>query len=168
MTVEDGTGLSDADSYADAVFADNYLLYRNSLWAGKTEAEKNAALVIGTDYINNMFQWKGVKKTQEQALAFPREHLVDNDGYTVCGIPMKLKQAVCDAASACINGDTLFQTDDEKGAVVSESVSGAVSISYDVSKKKSGSTVYQTINKRLTGLFIDTDSQFICVSRIDK
>jgi hypothetical protein len=168
MTVEYGTGLSDAESYVDISFADNYLSYRNPSWTGKNEVEKSVALVIATDFIDNMFLWKGKKKSQEQALAFPREHLSDNDGFIISGIPSKLMQAVCDAASAYINGDTLFQTDDEKGAVVSENVPGAVSITYDVSKKKSGSTVYQTINKRLSGLFIDTDSQSICVSRIEK
>lgn len=168
MTVEDGTGKTDADSFCDLAYANTYLAARNSAWAGKTDTEKETALVVATEYINDLFQWKGTRSTADQSLSFPRINLTDNDGYAITGVPSKIKQSVCLAASEFINGESLFATDDENGAIVSESVSGAVSTTYDVTKKKEQATRFQAINEKLRGLYVDMNRQRIVTSRVIK
>lgn len=168
MTVEDGTGLTDSDSYVTTDYADSYLAGRNTAWAALTAANKEIALQIATEYIDNIFRWKGIKSTATQALNFPRARLFDNDGYEISGIPVRLKQAVCLAASVYINGDTLFQEQEEKGDVASESVSGAVSVSYVQGSKKTDQTLYDSVNMKLRGLYIDSNKPSIVESRIER
>lgn len=86
FTVENGTGLADATSYATIAFADSYFADRLvTTWTGE-DAAKQAALIKATDYID--FRWAakfiGSKQFPEtpQALQFPRS------GYDLDGIAM--------------------------------------------------------------------------------
>lgn len=167
MIVEDGTGLNNSNSYVSIAFADDYFSARNDDWQGKQDAEKERALVLATDFVDNMFVWRGRKKTQEQALAFPRVEIMDIDRYEVNGIPVKLKQAVCDAAMETFDGGTLFETAEAAGAVTSEHI-GSISFSYDVSLKKQDVTLFDSVNKKLRGLYRDTSQKGIVVSRVVK
>lgn len=73
ITVENGTGLSNANSYAAVAFADTFHTDRgNSEWAVATTAAKEAALVRATDYIDSNYVFPGSKLTASQALANPR------------------------------------------------------------------------------------------------
>lgn len=153
MTVEDGTGLVNADSYVDIAFADAYLASMGvTAWQSLQQDKKGVLLVKATDYVDNTYRWRGRKLTQEQALQFPREGLVDNDGNDVTGIPRALKQAVCMAASVLITEDSLYAVEESNGAVVSERI-GQLAFTYDVSKKVKGSSLYDSINLRLRGLY---------------
>lgn len=167
MIVEDGTGLNNSTSYTSVGFADDYFSARNTEWLEKQHAEKERALVLATDFVDNMFVWRGRKKTNEQALAFPRVDIHDIDGYTVTGIPTKLKQAVCDAAIETFNSGDLFEVSEAAGAVTSERI-GDISFSYDVSKKKQDITLFESVNKKLRGLYRDTNKSRIVISRIVK
>lgn len=167
MIVENGSGIENADSYVDIDFADNYFSSRNPKWAEKTEEEKETALIKATDYINSLYKWHGKKKTQEQALAFPRICLVDSDGYKVEGIPLNVKKAVCVVAMEQGNG-TLFETEERKGDIASESVSGAVSVSYFAGTKKENQSGLQEVNSLLRGLYWESSKQKIVTSKVVK
>lgn len=101
FTVEDGSGKSDANSYALVAEADAYWSDRgNANWAALTDADKKVALIDATDYIDGRFGGRmiGSKATEEQLLEWPRidtgNDLWDYD--TVEGegvIPMALKYA---------------------------------------------------------------------------
>jgi len=100
--VEDGTGISNANSYTDVAFADAYFVERGvSEWTG-TSTEKQQALVKATDYIETKYigQFGGVIEFPDtpQALSFPRVRLYDQNGLLVSGIPAKLQQATCEYA----------------------------------------------------------------------
>lgn len=167
MIVENGSGIINADSYVDIDFADNYFSSRNPAWSQKTEEEKEIALIKATDYIDTLFKWHGKKKTQEQALAFPRICLVDCDGYKVEDIPVTLKKAVCVMALK-VGNESLFGTVENKGDVASESVSGAVSVSYFAGTKKENQSDYQEVNSLLRGLYWESSKQKVITSKVVK
>lgn len=154
MIIEDGTGLVNADSFVSVDFADNYFFSRGfSKWQELEQEKKEVALVNATDFINNYFEWKGKRLTANQSLAFPRQSLFDNEGFALEGVPTSVKQAVCEAIKINIDGE-LYETQESNGAVVSEKI-GNLQFSYDVSKKDTFATRYESINKRLKGLYVD-------------
>lgn len=151
MIVETGERIDNADSYVSVEFADSYFIAHGfSSWAEMPEEDKEIALIKATEYTDASFDWRGKKATQEQALAFPRTGLIDNDGYTVEGVPYKVKQAVCDAIMA----SATFTNIDEQGVITAVKV-GSISVSYDASKKEKGKTLYDALNLKLKGLYID-------------
>lgn len=168
MIVEDGTGLINSNSYVDLDFADNYFSARGKTeWSALTEEQKEFALVNATDYIDSAFDWNGRKAKYEQALRFPREKLVDVDGYEVVGIPANLKEAVTECALKISQQVEMFQTVESNGAVTSEKI-GDLSFSYDVSHKEKDKTLYDVINLRLRGLFKDKSSTKIVMGIYSK
>lgn len=166
MIVEDGTGLVNADSYVTVDFADNYFSTRgNTDWAGLTREKKEQALIRATDYIDNIFQWCGKKATAEQSLRFPRVNLKDYEGNNIVGVPNCLKQAVCDASLIVSSGTELFHTENENGDVVSETIT---SLSFTYSKSEhsvTSKTLYDSINTKLRGLFVDSAKQKITTGK---
>lgn len=107
IVVEDGTGKTDANSFASVGYADTYFGDRQiDAWTSLTSPVKEAALIKATDYITVWFssQFKGVQKTEEQALPFPR---IQTGLPTE--MPTQLLKATCEyalrAASAPLNAD---------------------------------------------------------------
>lgn len=157
MIVEDGSCIEGANSYVSLVYADDYFTQQGSAaWDSKSGIDKERALVKASAYIDGVFKWRGKRKTAEQSLSFPRTLLIDDDGYTVDGIPDKLKRAVCEAAVVAASGTELFNIDNANGAVTSERI-GELSFSYDAAHKAKDTTLYEAINLRLRGLYIDTN-----------
>lgn len=170
MIVEDGTGLADADSYVSVTFADNYFSARGvSAWEGLDSAKKEQALVRATDFIDNMFQWYGKKLTVSQGLRFPRVKLFDYEGQEIAGIPVVLKQAVCDAAVIASGGTELFQAASENGDVVSENIT-QLSFTYKKKEKVSvpSGTLYDSINTKLRGLFKETGTNRVLCGKTER
>lgn len=169
FVVEDGTGQSGANSYVSLEAADRYFAVHNTAWMGLDDGEKKTILVKATEYIDSVFEWKGQKAERSQTLSFPRRNLVDNDGYTVEGVPGQLVAAVCDCAGELLGGaDALFRTESDRGDVASESVGGAISVSYFQGTKKTGKTVYESVNSRLRGLYKDAGKKRVLSSRITR
>lgn len=144
FVVEDGNGLSDANSYVDLAFADDYFLTRAiSAWTG-ADAVKQAALIRATDYIDTVFgtKFKGTvafstgDPTVDQALAFPRDMRVPYVGSydtfmsSAVGlysgpldkpvvIPTALKKATCEYALRALTAALLVDPAvDATGAMV--------------------------------------------------
>jgi hypothetical protein len=85
ITVEDGTGKSDAESYISVTDADSYHADRgNTSWAALSDADKEAALRRATDYMLQTYRqnWKGRRTTSDQSLDWPR-YDVAVDGFEV-------------------------------------------------------------------------------------
>lgn len=104
-------GASNAVAYDTAANADAYFLARNiTTWTG-TDADKEAALIRGTDYLENRYrgQWIGLRATEDQSLAWPRIDAVDEDGYSYesTEIPTDLKYANFEAALLVLTGTDL-------------------------------------------------------------
>jgi len=155
------TNSKTANSYVSVDYADNYFSTRGvSSWEDFTDDEKEVFLIKATDFIDNSFEWHGTKATEEQELNFPRLNLFDNNGFEITGIPVNLKKAVCVACLYASKGKELFTVDEVNGAVTSEQV-GSIHITYDVSKKKEGATIYTEINSLLKGLYHDKTKKSI-------
>jgi hypothetical protein len=97
LIVEDGTGLTDAEAFAAVADADTYWAARgNADWAALTEAEKEQHLRLAADYMEVRWRlrWKGRRLTAEQALAWPRSGVCDEDGYEVAEDAVPARVAV--------------------------------------------------------------------------
>ena len=106
MVVEDGTGLSNADSFVSVAYADTYFTTRGvTAWASLTN--KEALLIKATDYIEAVYSeaWKGVTLNDTQSLSFPR--IIDDA--TV--YPDRLLKAVCELALKANDGDLLVDVE---------------------------------------------------------
>lgn len=91
-TVEDGTGVADANSYVLVAEADLYFADRGvGTWATLNTAQKQAALVKATDYLDQRYgsRYVGVKYSATQSLEWPR---LDSN-FDTDEIPPKLKYA---------------------------------------------------------------------------
>jgi hypothetical protein len=108
IVVEDGTGKADANSYGTLAEAYDYHAARgNSEWtdtpASPADPDQEAALVRATSYIDGRYgsRFPGVKKNgRAQALAWPREDAIDNDGFDIEDdeVPSEVKKATFEAA----------------------------------------------------------------------
>jgi len=129
FVVEDGTGLSNANSYLSVADADTYHanVTRSSDWTAATAASRENGLIVATQYLYIRFQgrWRGYRNTRSQALAWPRYSVEDDDGYVLdaASLPQKLQDACAEMALRVVLGDNLLGTVTETGEIVSESVS---------------------------------------------
>jgi hypothetical protein len=82
LTVEDGTGKADAESYISVADADTYFTARNNAtWAALSTSDKEAALRKATDYMLQAYRvrWAGMRETETQALDWPRRYVPNRD-----------------------------------------------------------------------------------------
>lgn len=131
LVVENGTGLSNADSYVSVGDADIYFAARNnSDWDALDTAEKEAALLYATAYIDSKYTWPGYVYNTNQSLDWPRNSAYDDEERVLSGVPLILRNSVCELAVAhAVNGASLTQTFDRGGAVKREKV-GSLEVEY--------------------------------------
>lgn len=107
--VEDGTGLSDSNSYGTVAA---FVLY----WADRgtdysdTDAELiQQALIRASDYIDSRFsaRFKGLRLVEGQALAWPRKYAFDGEGYALAtdAVPARVKYACFQYAKRAMTKD---------------------------------------------------------------
>lgn len=126
MTVEDGTGLEDANSYCDVDVADTYHEARgNEDWAAETTAKRASALVRSCDYLERAFGrlWKGARCSEKQRLAFPRYGIEE---LACTEIPRRLIEAQCEAALLELREPGILSEDASEGGNLSELKEGEV------------------------------------------
>lgn len=106
FVVEDGSGLSDSNSYGTVEEADAYFTDRLIAdWPGEDSEEiKQAALIKATDYIEGRFGslFIGIKASSSQSLSWPRIYAGNFDEDE---IPIKLKKANFEYALRALSGD---------------------------------------------------------------
>lgn len=135
LIVEDGTGLSLADSYISVAEADIYFAAReNAEWAA-TLKDKDALLRRATDYIEQAFygRWKGYRKTQTQRLSWPRTNVPLEDDSSWLSlvadniVPERVRWATAELALVA-SGAELAATQERAQSSVDIDV---ISITYD-------------------------------------
>ena len=127
LTVEDGTGLATADSYASRADADTYHAARgNAAWAAASADARDAALRKATQYLDTRYRWVGTRLTLTQALEWPR-YFVPRIGYPPGWPQPRVVHACIELALRALSVDRL--ADDEGRDVLSESV-GPISVTY--------------------------------------
>lgn len=119
--VEDGTGLSTANSLLSAADADLINLdYENSSdWTTASTAEKEQALRLATRYLDYHYTWLDYKTYSTQALQWPRLEMYDEDGNSIANniIPERVKRACAYLALKVIEGNTLLEDFDTESKV---------------------------------------------------
>lgn len=132
LVVEDGTGLSNADSYCSVADADaRHTALGNAAWNG-TDAAKEAALRRATEYLEGAHRqtWKGTKLLRDQALSWPR-YGATVDGWDVSStiVPAQIRNATADLALRALSDDL---APDLERAVIRERV-GPLETEYSAS-----------------------------------
>jgi hypothetical protein len=102
FTVEDGTGLANANAFISVAFANAYFADTgNTVWDAYTDTVCEQAIVRATAYLSNAFSWKGTPVLPRvQALAWPRTGVKDGEGYDVpvSPIPIEIRRACAEIA----------------------------------------------------------------------
>lgn len=103
LVVEDGSGLSNSNSYVSEAEADAYQSIRgNTAWTGQTSQDKEKHLLLAMDYMLKKFRgnWRGTKASSDQALDWPRYDVIDTDGYLIASnvVPQDVKSAQIELA----------------------------------------------------------------------
>jgi hypothetical protein len=128
LVVEDGTGLSTAESYLSEADADTYHTNHGNptTWSSKTTAQKEEALRLATQYVDATYggSWLGRRNLQAQALDWPRLGVTDFDGFTVDSdaVPRQVADATAEMAGRYAAGTTLFPDLTSPGTITSERV----------------------------------------------
>lgn len=173
IIVEDGTGLSDAESYISVADATSYLaLYAAnsagvapSAWTGAaSDAVRENALRQATQWIDRKFsgQWKGRRYLAAQRLMHPRISL-EIDGFAwsslIDGLPRALTEACAEVALLFIGGEVLFENQDTSGRVLEEKLKlGPIETFTKYSGGRSEDDVYSKVEASLSQLIESSDS----------
>lgn len=129
LELEDGTGKSNAQSYASVAVLKAYARLRGAtLPAGDTECER--LLIKAMDRMNGL-NYIGERCTKEQALDWPRYNVcIDGFGFESTDLPRQLEQAQCAFAIEALSTDLMPTTQaNAPGSVVEETV-GPVTLRY--------------------------------------
>lgn len=173
LIVEDGSGISDSNSYCDLDFALEYCVNHGyTSWIDMTEDEQKVYLIKGTSFVDNFYEWKGYKRTSVQSLEFPRNGLIDNNRTEILGIPNNLKKAVIEAGFINYSSevDNLFVSRDENGAIKRQKVD-ELEVEYfgeseTAEAEAEYKTTYQVLNKLLKGLYKEKEMSSVCTKAI--
>ena len=148
---EDGSGLGNANAYANAADGDAYHeghLYATT-WTAATTARKEAALVMATRVMDAMFRFNGYKRMATQALQWPRYECRDPDAVSgiVPGlllirgpfldetkVPAAVMQATCELARELLAAD---RTENPMGEGLKMlRIEGALEMNFDAKNRQ--------------------------------
>lgn len=115
LTVEDGTGKSDAESYISVADADTFFSERGlTLWDTMLNEEKEQALRRAADYMVQTYRgrWAGDRVSETQALDWPRSG-VTVDGFEVSDdtVPIAVVRACAELAFRGASGELAADLD---------------------------------------------------------
>lgn len=141
LTVEDGSVVAGAESYAAVADADTYHANRgNTDWAAAGTPAKEQALRKATDYMLQTYRprWKGYRKSAAQALDWPRSFVylepyisgaVGPYPYLVSdsSVPAEVKNSCCELARRALTADLRADLDRQ---ALREQV-GPIAVEYD-------------------------------------
>lgn len=139
IVVETGTGLSNSNSYVTVAEADTYNEnhYYGSAWAALSDENKKRAMIFATRLLDEQVDWNGTPRkstdtsiSDHQALRWPRNSVVDSDGYAVDHktIPEWLKNSCSELARYLSAND---RTAEPSTAGFSKLQVGSVSVDVD-------------------------------------
>lgn len=120
LTIEDGTGVPGADSYATAAeLASRAAAYG---WTIPAAVDAQEVLLRRAAEAMNALRWQGVRAEAGQALAWPRRDvIVDGEYLPAASIPAAIKYGQM-ALAAEIHADDIDPPESRRGAVLREKV----------------------------------------------
>lgn len=158
ISVEDGSGVSDAVSYVTVTEANTYWSVRagGTEWTALSDAQKEQALIRASSFVDNqkLHPFRGTRKTSGQGMQWPRVGAVERFGPAVESdeIPGLVKRAVMSVSLLASTTD-LEPVLSRGGRVTSESV-GPISRSY--APDAPGHDVIMAVEGMLAPLIRDT------------
>lgn len=138
LITEDGTGRADAESYCSLADATTYhAAMGNAAWAAlATDALREQALRRATAYMGQTYRlrWSGYRKTDAQALDWPRYDAVKPDStvgrfmayYSDSIVPTEVRNACAELALKASVGELLADV----GQAVTERTVGPITTKY--------------------------------------
>lgn len=143
IIVEDGSGISNSNSYVTLAEADLYFSEKGELgWAG-TDDFKNQNLINATTSMDALYGPRYISFLRDQtiqALLWPREQIWDRHSRRIDNgdIPFKLQDAQCEIALLAQNGVDIYPS----GTIDNQLTATSVTIG-DISESKSFQKVPQ-------------------------
>jgi hypothetical protein len=153
--VEDGSCVVDANSYVYLEYVLGYLRgERREQWEALTTEQQKELAITASLYIDRKFRWFGKRETAEQGLSWPRESAVF-DGFPVYGVPVRVKQAVCEAIALLLADEELWTTE-VTGQVQSEQVASLRTAYFE--NKREYITRFDALDCFLRGLYVSAEA----------
>jgi len=154
LTLEDGTGIEDADAYVETSFVDTYAAnYGKAGWDNLSDADKEVHVRRATQFIDNVYLNSFEPSTSTQRLAFPAcKAYVRNT--LVTGVPIQVKEAVAELAVISVT-TSLVDVQTERLAIQETKRAGDVSKSQTFSNdiyRKTFHPVEMILKPLTTGL----------------
>jgi hypothetical protein len=150
LTVEDGSALADADSFAELTFIDAYLAARGkTTWAALSESVRELHARNACDYMEQVYglQYIGTRYSKAQGRAWPRtgaylygELVLDDE------IPILLQQVQAELAyrSSTLSGGLLPDIETGAGGVVKRTRSKVGPLEEEIEYTEGTSVAYPT------------------------
>lgn len=135
LVVETGAGLAAANTYATRADATaHHALIGNAAWAALTDAQKDAALVRASRFLDASYRWAGKIATEAQALGWPRSGCEDRHGRDIAAdaLPRAVFEATCEAALVLARGEGIgaTATGQEFGGPIIRTKAGSVEVEF--------------------------------------
>lgn len=116
LVVEDGTGLTNANSYVTIAESIDFLsLNVNSAayWEDLDDEIKIQVLIMASSYLDQYVDWYGNKTVETSGLRWPRENVKDLDGILIADniVPTQVKRATCDFAISLSKEDRFAESE---------------------------------------------------------
>lgn len=115
VTVENGTGVANADSYISVADATAYFGTRlySTAWSEASAEDKEVALIQAARTLDNYVSWFGLKSDPDQTMQWPRIGIyelqnvngVETDVELIDTVPTVVIQAQCELAIYLLGGD---------------------------------------------------------------
>lgn len=141
LTVEDGSGQSNADALISEDYADAYHEARaNTDWTGDFTGDKEAAIRRATTILNG-YSWQGYRTNgRSQSLSWPRAGVVDREGLIIQSdeIPQEIKDAVAEMALRELVAPGSLQPDVKLSDSVKREKIGQIEVEYSGSNSSAG------------------------------
>jgi hypothetical protein len=135
LLVEDGSGVTGAESYIDIVFFEAFCSdWGLSLPAAASTSDKEAALRRGSLIFDSLYgsRFAGTPVSSSQGLVFPMTDLLDRRGFELPVLPLQVKQAAAVFARQELNSPMSMFPVVTPGKVKKSVEAGDVSVEYDV------------------------------------
>lgn len=142
--VEDGTGLTNSNSYCSVQDFLDYWNARGISHDSLDVSKIESALVQATQYIDRSFRYIGQRPSLEQALNWPRWYAYSPDGFMYSGLPNEIVYATCEATSLVLNDVQLFVSAESGISEKTENV-GPVQTTYKYKGEQTGRIAYQSV-----------------------
>ncbi len=160
IVVEDGSGLSTAETYITIVDADAYHAARGnpSAWSGASTTTKESCLRAAACYLDAEYKWRGTRKREAQSLAWPRLYVVDDDNFAISStvVPERVRRATAELALRHIT--TSIMPDSNTGGVVRErSKVGPLETEKEYAGTKSTRADFPIVDNLVKGLVVGGD-----------